>query len=63
MGSEMCIRDRQLLQQLGIFHREQSKVIPQRVSRLLGRLQLDIKEYQLLQALIATIDKRIHQPD
>lgn len=53
----------QLLQQLGIFHREQSKVIPQRVSRLLGRLQLDIKEYQLLQALIATIDKRIHQPD
>lgn len=47
----------QLLQQLGIFHREQSKVIPQRVSRLLGRLQLDVKEYQLLQAMIATIIK------
>ena len=51
----------QLLQQLGIFHREQSKVIPQRVGRLFSRLQLDMKEYQLLQAMIATIIKKIHK--
>lgn len=44
-----------LLTQLNIYHPEQSKVMPQRVNRLLGRLQLDVKEYQLLQALIAKL--------
>lgn len=45
----------QLLEQLGIYTPEQSKALPQRVSRLLGRLQLDVKEYQLLQALVAKL--------
>lgn len=48
-----------LLQQLGIYHQQQSKVIPQRVSRLLSRLQLDTKEYQLLQAMFATLSKKL----
>lgn len=46
------------LQQLGIYHREQSKVLPQRVSRLFDRLQLDVKEYQLLQAFFAKIKSK-----
>lgn len=44
-----------LLNQTHLYHPEQSKLMPQRVNRLLGRLQLDIKEYQLLQALIAKL--------
>ncbi len=51
----------QLLVALDIYHPEQSKVMPQRLSRLLGRLQLDIKEYQLLQAMIAKL-MRHQQP-
>lgn len=44
-----------LLEHLDIYHPEQSKVLPQRINRLLSRLQLDIKEYQLLQATIAKL--------
>ena len=36
------------------------KVMPERVNRLLGRLQLDVKEYQLLQAMIAKINQRLN---
>lgn len=46
-----------ILQDLGIYHREQSKVLPQRVARLFDRLQLDVKEYQLLQAFFAKIQQ------
>lgn len=47
-----------LLSDLNLYDAHQSKVLPQRVSRLFGRLQLDIKEFQLLQAMIAKIKQR-----
>lgn len=47
-----------LLENLDIYNPAQSKVMPQRINRLLSRLQLDIKEYQLLQATIAKLLKR-----
>jgi tRNA (cytidine32/uridine32-2'-O)-methyltransferase len=47
-----------LLENLDIYNPAQSKVMPQRINRLLSRLQLDIKEYQLLQAAIAKLLKR-----
>lgn len=47
-----------LLEKLDIYNPAQSKVLPQRVNRLLSRLQLDIKEYQLLQATIAKLLKQ-----
>ena len=47
-----------LLENLAIYNPAQSKVMPQRINRLLSRLQLDIKEYQLLQATIAKLLKR-----
>lgn len=50
-----------LLSQLTIYDPNQSKVMPERVNRLLGRLQLDVKEYQLLQAMIAKINQRLEQ--
>ncbi|OBX62525.1 rRNA methyltransferase [Moraxella osloensis] len=46
-----------LLENLAIYNPAQSKVMPQRINRLLSRLQLDIKEYQLLQATIAKLLK------
>ena len=46
-----------LLENLDIYNPAQSKVMPQRINRLLSRLQLDIKEYQLLQATIAKLLK------
>ena len=46
-----------LLENLAIYNPSQSKVMPQRINRLLSRLQLDIKEYQLLQATIAKLLK------
>lgn len=46
-----------LLESLDIYNPAQSKVMPQRINRLLSRLQLDIKEYQLLQATIAKLLK------
>lgn len=46
-----------LLENLEIYNPAQSKVMPQRINRLLSRLQLDIKEYQLLQATIAKLLK------
>lgn len=48
-----------LLTQLNIYNPTQSKNLPERINRLLGRLQLDIKEYQLLQAMIAKIHQKI----
>ena len=47
-----------LLENLDIYNPAQSKVMPQRINRLLSRLQLDIKEYQLLQATIAKLLKQ-----
>lgn len=47
-----------LLTELNIYNPEQSKNMPERINRLLGRLQLDIKEYQLLQAMIAKLRQR-----
>lgn len=44
-----------LLADLGLYHADQSKLMPARLNRLLGRLQLDQKEYQLLQAMIAKL--------
>lgn len=46
-----------LLENLAIYNPTQSKVMPQRINRLLSRLQLDVKEYQLLQATIAKLLK------
>ena len=46
-----------LLENLDIYNPAQSKVMPQRINRLLSRLQLDIKEYQLLHATIAKLLK------
>jgi len=46
-----------LLENLAIYNPAQSKVMPQRINRLLSRLQLDIKEYQLIQATIAKLLK------
>lgn len=48
-----------LLQQLSIYHPDQAKNMPQRVSRLFGRLQLDKKEYQLFQAMFARLSQKI----
>lgn len=47
-----------LLQSLDLYQPQQSKHMPQRVNRLFGRLQLDQKEYQLLQALWAKLNQR-----
>ncbi len=44
-----------LLASHNLYNAEQSKLMPARLSRLLGRLQLDEKEYQLLQALLAKL--------
>ncbi|OBX84594.1 RNA methyltransferase [Faucicola atlantae] len=46
-----------VLQSLDLYQPEQSKHMPQRINRLFGRLQLDQKEYQLLQALLAKLTK------
>ncbi|MFW2176412.1 RNA methyltransferase [Moraxella sp. TY6] len=45
----------QLLQHVSLYNPSQSKMMPQRISRLFGRLQLDVKEYQLLKALLAKL--------
>lgn len=44
-----------LLQKINLYSPEQAKHLPERVNRLLGRLQLDISEYQLLQAMLAKL--------
>lgn len=46
-----------LLTSLNLYNPEQSKNMPERINRLLGRLQLDIKEYQLLQAMFAKLQQ------
>lgn len=48
-----------LLMSLNLYNPNQSKNLPERLNRLLSRLQLDIKEYQLLQAMIAKIQQKI----
>lgn len=48
-----------LLQQIDIYHPQQAKHLPERVSRLFGRMQLDNKEYQLLQAMFAKISQKL----
>ncbi len=48
-----------LLQKLELYNPDEPKSLPHRLARLSQRLQLDVKEYELLQAVIAKIDKKI----
>lgn len=47
-----------LLTNLNLYNPNQSKNMPERINRLLSRLQLDVKEYQLLQAMLAKLQQR-----
>lgn len=46
-----------LLTQIELFNPNQPKTLPFRLSRLISRLQLDYKEYQLLQAIITKLSQ------
>lgn len=48
-----------LMQRLNLAHDDDLKHLPNRLSRLNSRLQLDQKEYALIRALIAKIDKSL----
>lgn len=48
-----------LMQRLNLTHDDDLKHLPNRLSRLNRRLQLDQKEYTLIRALIAKIDKSL----
>lgn len=48
-----------LLEQLELYNPEQPKVLPHRLARLSHRLQLDVKEFELLQATLAKIQRKI----
>lgn len=48
-----------LMQRLNLAHDDDLKHLPNRLSRLNSRLQLDQKEYALIRALIAKIDKNL----
>lgn len=48
-----------LLEQLELYNPEQPKVLPYRLARLSHRLQLDVKEFELLQATLAKIQRKI----
>lgn len=48
-----------LLKKLNLAHDDNLKHLPHRLSRLSSRLQLDQKEYALIRALIAKVDKMI----
>lgn len=48
-----------LFTQLDLYHPEHAKNLPYRLTRLLNRLQLDVKEYQLLQAMIAKMQMKL----
>ena len=48
-----------LLEQLELYHPANPKVMPHRLARLAHRLQLDIKEYEILQAVLAKLQKRL----
>lgn len=48
-----------LLEQLGLYNPAQPKVLPHRLARLSHRLQLDVKEFELLQATLAKIQRRM----
>lgn len=47
-----------LLTSLNLYNPNQSKNMPERINRLLSRLQLDVKEHQLLQAVLAKMQQR-----
>lgn len=48
-----------LLASVDLYQTSQPNALPQRVNRLLGRLQLDRKEYQLLQAFMAKVRAKL----
>lgn len=48
-----------LLEQVELFNPHEPKLLPHRLTRLANRLQLDVKEYELLQATIAKIQKKL----
>lgn len=48
-----------LLEQLELYNPAQPKVLPHRLARLSHRLQLDVKEFELLQATLAKIQRRM----
>lgn len=48
-----------LLASVDLYQSSQPSAMPQRINRLLGRLQLDHKEYQLLQAFMAKIRAKL----
>ncbi|ELA08303.1 rRNA methyltransferase SpoU family protein [Moraxella macacae 0408225] len=50
-----------VLAQLSLYDSRQPKTMPWRIARLFGRLQLDIKEFQLLQALLQAMLAKIKQ--
>lgn len=48
-----------LLEQLELYHPANPKVMPHRLARLAHRIQLDTKEYEILQAVLAKLQKRL----
>lgn len=48
-----------LLEQLELYHPANPKAMPHRLARLAHRLQLDTKEYEILQAVLARLQKRL----
>lgn len=51
----------ELMSELNLVNPNHLRDLPSRLSRLLSRLQLDQKEYQLLSAIIAKIDQQLAQ--
>lgn len=49
----------QLLEAAQLYHPDEPKLLPHRLARLTQRLQLDVKEYELLQSLIAKVQKKL----
>lgn len=48
-----------LLEQLELYNPNQPKRLPHRLARLAHRLQLDVKEYELIQATLAKLQRKL----